>query len=148
MSNNRGKRHQTRAVLLQALYQWHLADATWDEIYVQFKDRHFKKDIDFSYFKEVLSGIMTDVVTIDQTIAKGLDRTLEDLDPIVVSVLRLSTYELMYKKEIPFRVVINEALLLTKEFGTDEGYKYVNGVLDKLADSLRKEEKNNVKKKS
>lgn len=69
-----------------------------------------------------------------------LDRKLHELDPVELAILRISTYELVFRKEIPYRVVINEALSLTKKFGADGAYKYVNAVLDKVAKATREQE--------
>ena len=140
MTDNTGRRHKARNIILQALYQWHLTKLPYDEITEQFCETADRREVDLLYFQVALSGIIKSVLDIDSLIQKALDRQIKQLDPITISILRLSGYELMYQKDIPFKSVINEALLLAKTFGAEDSYKYVNGVLDKLALELREKE--------
>ncbi len=134
------KRRQARFLLVQALYQWLLSDAPVAEVIAQFElNPHFKKG-DQNYFVESLRAITQQAEQLDQLYVPFLDRNLKELDPIEKSILRLSTYELSVRLDIPYRVVINEALELAKTFGATDSHKYINGVLDRVAKQLRKNE--------
>lgn len=130
-------RHKARALVLQALYQAQYNHTSKDEILLEYLLDNKDKKIDFDYFRELFTGVMDNALNIDEILTPALDRAVNELTPIELSVLRMSVYELKYRLDIPYRVVINEALELTKTFGTQDGFKYVNGVLDRLAKSLR-----------
>ena len=129
-------RHKARALALQAIFQWQFAANNVRDIETQYLSDLNPKKTDVEYFKNLLQGTVANITAIDDVIAPFLDRKTKDLNQIEHAVLRLAAYELMYRKDVPYKVVINEALELTKKFGTIEGYKYVNGVLDKIANSL------------
>lgn len=130
-------RSKARSLALQAIYQWQLtADSTTD-IKLQFVDKLNAKKVDTEYFNRLLDGIIKNVASIDEVILPFLDRKIDELDIVELAVLRLSTYELMECLDVPYKVVINEALELAKDFGSIDGYKYVNGVLDKAARKVR-----------
>lgn len=134
-------RNLARGYALQALYQWQIADASPHEIEAQFIKHHkMNKKTDFEYFKELVHNIPKVRDEMDKIITPYLKRDLSELDPIELAILRLSTYELAKRPDIPYRVVINEALELTKKFGSVEGYKFVNGVLDHVAHHIRQSE--------
>jgi N utilization substance protein B len=133
-------RHKARFLALQAIYQWQVTDDDIKSIKVQFLDKANSKKVDRDYFDDLLKGVVTNVAVIDETIAPFLDRKIGDLDLVELAVMRLATYELMKRSDVPYKVVINEALELAKDFGSVEGFKYVNGVLDKAAHLLRSEE--------
>lgn len=133
-------RHRARSLTLQAIYQWQLtADAVAD-IKMQFADKLNSKKVDAEYFNDLLDGVLRGITAIDEHIEPFLDRKKDDLDNVELAILRLATYELMERFDIPYKVVINEALELAKYFGSVEGYKYVNGILDKAARKLRPQE--------
>lgn len=133
-------RYFARRFTLQAVYQWQLAETPIVTLESEFlTDPHIQK-ADISYFREILRGIVQQHAALDEHIKPFLDRPIESLNPIELAVLRIATYELSQRFDIPYRVVINEALELTKQFGTIEGYKFVNGVLDKVAKALRSNE--------
>ena len=132
-------RHRARESAVQALYQWEMADENLTEIELQFLLHNSSKKIDQAYFRELLHEIPSRLTEIEESMRPYLTRPLEELDPVELSVLRLSIYELLYHPEIPYRVVINEALELTKRFGSSDGYKFINGVLDKFAKQLQKD---------
>ena len=96
--------------------------------------------MDAAYFNVLLDGVLKNVQDLDSVFAPLLDRKIKDLDMVELAVLRLSIYELMHVIDVPYKVVINEALELTKSFGSIDGYKYINGVLDKAAHQLRSKE--------
>jgi N utilization substance protein B len=130
-------RRKARSLALQAIYQWQLNADSAANIKIQFLDKINSNKVDASYFNDLLDGIISNVAAIDKVIAPFLDRKIEDLDEVELAMLRLATCELMHRLDVPYKVIINEALELTKIFGSIDGYKYVNGVLDKVARQLR-----------
>ena len=136
----KSSRRRAREYALQGLYQWQLADGTVAEIRSQLaEDTHFAK-ADSDYFAQLLSGTIAEAEALKGEIAPALDRKVEELSPVERGILLLAAWELTHAPEIPFRVVINEAVELAKSYGGTDGHKYVNGVLDKLAASLRPRE--------
>ncbi|MCD6048261.1 MAG: NusB antitermination factor [Gammaproteobacteria bacterium] len=134
------KRRQSRFLLTQALYQWSLSEDLPKDILLQFQlNPQFQKG-DQAYFIECFDAITAQADTLDEQFGPFLDRSLTELDPVEKAILRLATYELMYRLDIPYRVVINEALELAKTFGATDSHKYINGVVDKVAHKLRKAE--------
>ena len=133
---NARARHQARRVAIQALYQWQYNPSTAGELLSEFQLENPKK-VEQPYFHELVTQVIEKIAAIDAIITPVLDRPLTDLTPIELCVLRVAVYELKYRLDIPYRVVINEALELTKTFGTQDGYKYVNGVLDRLCREMR-----------
>jgi N utilization substance protein B len=134
-------RRRAREYALQGLYQWQLAGGAPGEIRAHLAaDAHFAK-ADAQYFGVLLSGTIQEADDLKREIAPALDRTVEALSPVERGILLLAAWELKHSPDIPYRVVINEAIELAKEFGGTDGYKYVNGVLDKLAPRLRPLEK-------
>ncbi len=130
-------RREARTLAMQALYSWHIAGQPLNEIEAPFRvDNDFSK-VDGAYFHEILHGVPRNKTELDAAFAPLLDRPLEDMDPVELSILRLSTYELMNRVDVPYKVVINEGIELAKVFGATDGHKFVNGVLDKLAPKLR-----------
>ena len=134
-------RRRAREYALQGLYQWQVAGNTVADIRAHLAaDAHFAK-ADGEYFAQLLAGTIAACEDLKREIAPALDRTVEELSPVERGILLLAAWELKYAPEIPFRVVINEAIELAKDFGGTDGYKYVNGVLDKLAPRLRPTER-------
>lgn len=131
------KRREARKLATQALYQWHMAGHSLNEIEAQFRVDNDFSDIDSAYFREILHGVPANKSEIDEALKPCLDLTLDELDPVELAVLRLSTFELLKRIDVPYRVVINEGIELAKVFGSTDGHKFVNGVLDKLAPRLR-----------
>ncbi|MCF6325097.1 MAG: transcription antitermination factor NusB [Gammaproteobacteria bacterium] len=130
-------RSQARRCAVQALYQWQLSGTDVAEVAAQILEEKDVKKVDSSYFRGLLSGVVKQVDKMDALLTPFLDRSIESLDPVELAIMRLGAYELQYNIEVPYRVVINEAVELAKTFGADQGHKYVNGVLDKLAVALR-----------
>ena len=130
------QRRKARSLLLQALYQWLIAKAEPVEIESQFREENSGK-IDWEYFQEVFFEIPKRVSILDEHLLPLLDRELTALDPVERALLYLGAFELAYRPDVPYRVVINECVELAKTFGATESHKYINGVLDKLARSLR-----------
>lgn len=130
-------RRQARSLAMQALYQWQLAAQPINEIEAQFRVDNDFTSVDGAYFREILHGVPANKTEIDDAFAGLLDRPLDELDPVELSILRLSTFELLKRVDVPYRVVINEGIELAKVFGATDGHKFVNGVLDRLAPVLR-----------
>lgn len=133
-------RSRARRCIVQALYQWQLTNHDTSAIDPQFFIDESEGEIDRKFFDTVLKEIIERVDTLDELLIPLLDRPLAEVDPVERAVLRLGACELRYHPEIPFRVVINEAVESAKMFGAHHGHKYVNGILDKLAERLRAEE--------
>ena len=131
------QRHRSRRLILQAIYQWQMTQHKPIDLEMQFREVNDFSKIDENYFSKLLNGIINSVIEIDAIIEPVLDRKISELNPVERAVLRLATYELKNEFDVPYKVVINEALELTKTFGSEEGHKYVNAVLDKLASKLR-----------
>ena len=125
---------------MQALYQWYMAGAALNVIEAEFRSDYDFDKVDGDYFNAILHGVAADADGLDATFACLLDRALDDLDPIEHTLLRMGTWELRERIDVPYRVVINEAVSLARKFGATDGHKYINGVLDKLARELRKAE--------
>ena len=135
-------RRRARRLVLQALYQWKVAGAEVAVIEKQFEEKTGHKKVDEGYFSELLRGVILNVETLDMLIEPLLDRKLTELDPVELSILRLAAFELSQRLDVPYKVVIDEAVELARSFGAEESHKYINGVVDKLANDLRALEKN------
>lgn len=130
-------RKKARRYAVQGIYQWHLSGGEINEIEMQFLETINQAKVDVEYFREILVNTLTSVKHLDEELRPYLDRDFKEINPVELSILRLSCYELESRMDVPYRVVINEALELTKTFGAEEGHKFVNGILDKLARKLR-----------
>lgn len=130
-------RHKGRKLALQAIYQWQFTSETPSNIIVQFYEKKIPQNVDFEYFTKLLNGVISNQSTIDECMLPFLDRPITDINPVEMAILRLAIYELMSCLDVPYRVVINESLELTKTFGQEEGFKYVNGILDKVSRKVR-----------
>ena len=139
-SKNRTPRHRAREFALQGLYQWLLNNEDATTVVNNIRAAHGFEKADADHFAALLYGAIKDSVALREAFAPLIDRGIKELSPIEHGVLLIGAYELKNNLEIPYRVVINEAVELTKSFGGIDGHKYVNGVLDKLAPRLRAEE--------
>ncbi len=126
-----GSRHMARRSVVQALYQWELTGQLDAGIEDSFLNDWPLEGVDQEYFKHLVQGILKYTAELDRVLEKCLDRDLASVDPIERTVLRIGTYELQFRPEIPVRVVLNEAIELARVFGAEEGYRFVNGVLDR-----------------
>lgn len=126
-------RSRARRRALQAIYAWQLAHAPVEKLLEQFAHEQDMEVADTEYFQDLVRGVIEHVEAIDASLRDHLDRSLDQVDPIERGVLRLAAYELRHRLDVPYRVVINEAIETTKRFGADHGHTYVNGVLDKAA---------------
>jgi N utilization substance protein B len=134
-------RSRARRRALQALYAWQLSGSHMTAVIEQFRHEQDMEVADLAYFEDLLQGVEKHVDALDASLRPHIDREVSQIDPIERAVLRLAAYELKYRPDVPYRVVINEAIEVTKRFGADHGHSYVNGVLDKLAAELRAVEK-------
>jgi N utilization substance protein B len=139
-------RRNARFYALQAMYQWQLNHTPINELETDFLVRHIKKKTDIEYFKELIHAVPKKFDELDAEMLPFLKRPLQELDPVELSILRLGIYELAHRLDVPYRVAINESLELTKQFGSIEGFKFVNGILDQVAHKLRTHEINTTKK--
>lgn len=126
-------RRKARRLALQALYQWHVAQTDVGEIEAQFLTDHDMSGVDGEYFHELLHQVPARLDELNSGLEQVLDRPVKELTPVEMAILRMGLYELMQRVDVPYRVVINEGVEMAKAFGANEGHRYVNGVLDKLA---------------
>ena len=146
-NKNRTPRHRAREFALQGLYQWLLNNEPAATVVANIRSAHGFDKADGEYFTELLHGAIAQSVELRDVIAPTVDRPIAELSPIEHGILLIGAFELKNNMEIPYRVVINEAVELAKSFGGTDGHKYVNGVLDKLAVKLREDEVNASKRK-
>ncbi|WP_058462375.1 transcription antitermination factor NusB [Legionella adelaidensis] len=132
----KGKR-KARRLAVQALYQWLMSGSDLNEIDAQFRVANDMAKVDLEYFTRLLHGIPVKLSLLEETFSPYLDRPLTSLNPIELTILRLSTFECMYCPETPYKVVLDEAISLAKEFGSQDGHRYVNGVLHEVAKQTR-----------
>ncbi|RMG50923.1 MAG: transcription antitermination factor NusB [Gammaproteobacteria bacterium] len=132
------RRRRARRLALQALYQWQMTGESVPEILAQFRENEGFENADAAYFDELVRGVTGGLDEIDAALAPYLQRDMESVDPVERAVLRLAGYELLHRMDLPYRVVINEAIELAKKFGADQSHRFVNGVLDNAVKDLRK----------
>lgn len=130
-------RRFARERALQALYQWDVSSESSTIIRRDFLDNQDMSRVDVDYFRLLFDGVSKNPQPIDDHLEAHLDRPIGDIDPIERAVLRIAAFELSSQPELPARVAINEGIEITKRFGADNGHRYINGVLDKLALALR-----------
>ncbi len=130
-------RTRARRRAVQALYAWELGGNPMRKVIDDFRHEQDMQIADLEYFEDLLRGVETHRPDLDSGLAPFLDRDIERVDPIERAVLRLAAYELKHRLDVPYRVVLNEAVEVTKRFGSEQGHTYVNGVLDKLARQWR-----------
>lgn len=133
-------RRKARQRVLQALYRWQLNPQPARDIQQEFLQTQDMQQVDMEHFSELLRECIAHADALDQALTPYLDIPVAQLDPVEHSILRMSLYELTQRMDIPYRVVINEAVDLAKKFGAEQGHKFVNGVLDKAARQFRPHE--------
>ncbi len=133
-------RSRARRLAVQALYQWQMTHQDIGDIASQFTADYEMDKVDVPYFKELLHRTVEEVNVLEDDVNPVLDRPIRSVDPVERAILLIGVYELRYRLDIPYRVVINEAIRQAKTFGAFESYKYVNGILDKVAHRLRASE--------
>lgn len=132
------RRGLARRITVQALYQWLVNETAPSQLLKQFREQEDGLGrADPAYFDTLLCGCVNKATELTLAIAPHLDRPINQLDPVEHAILLVGAFELIEQPEVPWRVVVNEAVNLTKLFGSEEGFKYVNGVLDKMAKQVR-----------
>jgi transcription antitermination protein NusB len=135
-----GARSVARKLALQALYRLQLNDGPWQDLVTDFRTEEDMARADETFFVALVQGIAVDRVALDERLAAYTDRKPVELDPVEHAVLLIGIYELLHHPEVPWRVVLNEAVAITKRFGATDGHKFVNAVLDRAARELRPHE--------
>ena len=130
-------RSRARRLAMQGLYEWQMSGNTIDRIIGQYAVDQQMRNVDETYFRELSNGVVEHVADLDKAISTHISRSYDEIDPVEKAVLRLGAFELQYRPEVPYRVVINEAVELAKTFGAEASHKFINGVMDKLAADLR-----------
>jgi len=131
-------RRRARECAVQALYSWAVSQNSPEIVELNFMTEQDMKGVDTAYFRKLFRQTVENVEAVERTMQGYLDRGLEELDPIEKAILRLAVYELQFEADVPYKVVINEAIEVAKVFGADESHKYINGVLDKIAPVVRR----------
>lgn len=133
-------RRKARELAVQATYSWQVSQNPVNEVEVNFIVDNSKRRFDIEYFQLLLRGVTSNINDIDNTISPYVDRPLDDIDQVEKAILRVAIFELKDCTDVPYRVVINEAIELAKAFAADDSHKFVNGVLDKVVKLIRPEE--------
>ena len=131
-------RRRARECAVQALYSWAVSQNSPAIVELNFMTEQDMKGVDTPYFRKLFRQTVENVEAVERTMQGYLDRGLAELDPIEKAILRLAVYELQFEADVPYKVVINEAIEVAKVFGADESHKYINGVLDKIAPVVRR----------
>lgn len=129
-------RRRARECTVQALYSWAVSGNTVEQVELAFVLDQDMDGVDKPYFRKLFRQTVENIETVDFSISPYTDRAFDELDPIETAILRLAVYELRFELDVPYKVVINEAIEVAKVFGADESHKYINGVLDKIAQAL------------
>ena len=130
-------RRKARELAVQAVYSWQLSQNSVTDIETNFLTDNSARRFDIAYFQQLLHGVTSNVSNIDKAISPHVDRPLDDVDHVEKAILRVAIYELKDCVDVPYKVVINEAIELAKSFAADDSHKFVNGVLDKAVKLIR-----------
>lgn len=130
-------RAKARRIAMQAVYQWQMTAQDAADVLAQYLADDDNKGADAEYFEALVRGVLHSQAAIDSLLEPVLARPLNEVDPVERAVLRVATYELQQRLDVPYRVVLNEAVALAKKFGAEQGHTFVNAALDKLARELR-----------
>ena len=141
-------RSLSRRLALQALYQWQMTGQSFPELRNQYTSDEGYAEVDAEYFQQLLQGVIDDSAALDAMIGGWLDRPVAQLDPVEHAVLLLGVEELRAHVEVPYKVVLNECVELTKKFGATDGHKFINAVLDRAARQLRAAEQQATARRS
>lgn len=133
-------RGKARRLAMQALYQWQMTADDIDGIEQQFIEENDMKSVDQDYFSELLLGVLTDIAAIDAALEKHMSRKINEVDPVERAIIRIGTYEFIKRLDVPYRVVLNEAVILSKKFCAEKSHTFVNAVLDRVAHDTRAQE--------
>lgn len=130
-------RRKARELAVQAIYSWQVSQNAVNDVEVNFIADNSKRRFDIEYFQLLLRGVTANISDIDAAISPYVDRPLDDIDQVEKAILRVAVFELKDCTDVPYRVVINEAIELAKSFAADDSHKFVNGVLDKTVKLIR-----------
>lgn len=133
-AKSRGK---SRRLAMQAIYQWQMTGDNITDIKQQFFEENNMSQVDSDFFSEMVSGVASSISELDPYLEKNMTRSIESVDPVERAILRLATYEFINRFDVPYRVVLNEAVNITKEFCAEKSHTFVNAVLDKVAKEIR-----------
>ena len=133
-------RRKARELAVQAVYARQMSDNSATDVELHFLTENAKRRFETEYFQKLFRGVTGQLSSIDTAITPHLDRPLADVDPIEKALLRVAVFELSDCPDVPYRVVINEAIELAKVFAADDSHKFVNGVLDKAVKLIRPNE--------
>lgn len=131
-------RRRARECTVQAIYSWQLSGNDIADVELEFLSEQDTQGVDIAYFRELLVGVAINAARLDKAMEPYLSRQLEELGQVEKAILRLAMFELSFREDVPYKVAINEAIELAKVFGADDSHKFVNGVLDKAAPTVRK----------
>lgn len=137
MSKPSSNRRNARKAAVQALYQWDITKQAAEDIEKQFCQIHDMQNIDVKYLREIMVEVPKAEAALEEAITPFIGRDFANLDPVERAILRLGAYELTHRSDVPTKVVLNEMIELAKLFGAEHSYKFINGVMDKLASKLR-----------
>ncbi|MDX2503612.1 MAG: transcription antitermination factor NusB [Gammaproteobacteria bacterium] len=140
-------RSKSRQFAVQALYSWLLTGQNISDIEVHFISEHDMGDADISYFQEILHFVTAHKMALIDHMVSFLSRPFAEVDPVEQAILLIGSYELEQRRDVPYRVVINESVKSAKIFGAEDGHKFINGILDKIASTLREVEVNAPRRK-
>jgi len=138
--NERLLRTRARRRALQAVYAWQISGYSMAQVEQQFAHEQAEETADLDYFHAIIFGVEAARAELDAALAQHIDREIEQIDAIERAVLRIAAWEFVHRIDVPYRVVLNEALELARRFGNEQGHAYVNGVLDQLAARVRADE--------
>ena len=139
-------RSRARRRAAQAVYAWQVGGNPMRDVIEEFRHEQDMEIADLDYFEDLLRGVEKHCADLDAGLAPWLDRDMTQVDPIERAILRLAAYELCHRPDVPYRVVLNEAVEVAKRFGAEHGHTYVNGVLDKAAREWRAAESGNPRR--
>ena len=130
-------RRKARELAVQAIYSWQISQNTVNDVEINFIEENSKRRFDIEYFQLLLRGVTSNIGDIDSALSPHVDRPLDDIDHVEKAILRVAVFELKDCTDVPYRVVINEAIELAKLFAADDSHKFINGVLDKTVKLIR-----------
>lgn len=130
-------RSRARRRALQAVYAWQISGGSAQQVIAQFAHEQANEIADLEYFEDLVRGVLRLAPSLDGSLSAFVDRDMDQVDQVERAALRIAAYELLHRPDIPYRVVINEAIDSTKRFGSEHGHTYVNGVLDRAAAEWR-----------
>ena len=140
-ANTPASRHKARRFAMQGVYEWQMSGNDPYEIEARYRVENAMHKVDLAYFHELLQQTTRRALELDAVYDSYLDRKIDQLNPVERSILRIGCYELVHHIEIPFPIVLDEAIELAKEFGATDSYKYINSILDEVAKKVRQVEK-------